>query len=221
MNILIKFPSRGRPDKFKDTFNTYVNLASNLHNIQFVCSFDEDDILMNNIDIKNFLNNHKFPIHYYYGNSSNKIEAINADMNKIDYEYDILILAADDLYPVQENYDDIIVQDMLENHPDMDGCLHYMNPNWEEKLDIGCIMTKKYFDRFNYIYHPSYKTIYCDNEYMDVAKLLGKHRYVPKQIFMHNYVVSDPTADRNWIYNNEDEKNYNHRKQNHFYLDNI
>ena len=57
MNILIKFPSRGRPDKFKDTFSTYANLASNLHNIQFVCSFDEDDILMNNIDIKNFLDN--------------------------------------------------------------------------------------------------------------------------------------------------------------------
>ena len=59
------------------------------------------------------------------------------------------------------------------------------------------------------------------DEYMDVAKWLGKHRYIPKQVFMHNYVVSDPTADRNWIYNNEDEQNYNHRKQNHFYLDNI
>lgn len=218
MNILIKFPSRGRPDKFKNTFDSYVHLASSLHNIKFICTFDEDDSSMNNQDIKYFLDNHKYPVDYYYGNSSNKIEAINANLDNVGFDYDILILAADDLYPIEQGYDNIIVNDMIKEHPDMDGCLHYMNPNWEERLDIGCIMTKKYFDRFRYIYHPSYKTIYCDNEYTNVARLLGKHRYIPKQIFMHNYVVSDPTADRNWIHNNEDERNYNQRKERNFYF---
>lgn len=219
MNFLIKFPSRGRPDKFRETLNRYIDFASKKHNLSFVCTFDEDDDLMNNSEIKNYLNSLNYNIEYYYGKSSNKIEAINANIDN--REFDILILAADDLYPCQETYDDIIVEDMLMLHPDMDGCLHYMNPSWEERLDIGCIMTYKYYKRFNFIYHPSYKSIYCDNEYTDMAKILGKHRYLQKQIFTHNYVVSDPTANRNWVFNNEDEQNYNQRKSNNFYLNHV
>lgn len=216
MNILIKFPSRGRPQKFKETFETYLRLASHKHEINFICSFDKDDDLMNNPEIISYLNSHD-NIKYFYGNSKNKIEAINADLN--DVEFDILILAADDLAPCASSYDDIIVTDMLKYHPDMDGCLHYMNPSWEERLDIGCIMTFKYYKRFNYIYHPSYKTIYCDNEYMQVAKNLGKHKYIENQIFNHNYVISDPTANKNWLFNNEDETNYANRKKNNFYME--
>ncbi len=218
MNILIKFPTRGRPDKFKETLETYLSLQSNKHNINFICTFDEDDILMNSLDIQTHLNN-KTNIKYFYGKSKNKIEAINADM--ADAIFDILILAADDLYPCVSNYDDIIVEDMKLYHPDNDGCLHYMNPSWEERLDIGCIMTYKYYKRFNFIYHPSYKTIYCDNEYMETAKILGKHKYIQNQIFTHNYVISDPTANKNWIYNTEDENNFNFRKSNNFFLNHV
>lgn len=215
MNILIKFPSRGRPEKFKSVIESYDNLSSKKYNINFVCTFDNDDELMNSDDIKSFLNN-KPNVNYYYRDSLNKIDAINANMeNKI---FDILILAADDLYPCVMNYDEIIVNDMEKYHPDNDGVLHYMNPNWEERLDIGCIMTYKYYKRFDFIYHPSYKSIFCDNEYMETAKILGRHKYIPIQIFQHNYVISDPTANRNWQYNNEDERNYNLRKENNFFL---
>lgn len=216
MNILIKFPSRSRPEKFKSTLRRYIDFSSGLHNIRFICTFDFDDILMNSNEIKDWLHSQTTDIQYHYGYASNKIEAINANLeNEI---FDILILAADDLYPCRENYDDIIVKDMIDYHSDLDGCLHYMNPSWEERLDIGCIMTYLYYKRFNFIYHPSYKSIYCDNEYMETAKLLGKHRYIQKQLFEHNYVISDPTADRNWVFNNEDEQNYNTRKINNFYL---
>jgi hypothetical protein len=217
MNILIKFPSRGRPDKFKNTLSIYLKRQSNKHNIKFICSFDIDDSSMNSDDIKNYLND-KTNIKYYYGLSSNKIEAINANMDILE-SYDILILAADDLFPIIDEYDDIIVNDMIKYYPDMDGTLHYMNPNWEERLDIGCIMTKKYYDRFNFIYNPLYKSIYCDNEYMEVAKILNKHKYIPNQIFAHHYVISDPTANKNWIFNREDEETYNYRRQNNFFIE--
>ena len=218
MKILIKFPSRGRPEKFKQTLSEYIDKQSHKHILKFICSFDTDDESMNSEEIKNHLNNQP-DIEYHYGTSNNKIEAINANMNNAN-DYDILILAADDLFPIVQNYDDIIVQNMLEYHPDMDGTLHYMNPSWEERLDIGCIMTKKYYDRFNFIYNPAYKSIYCDNEYMEVAKILGKHKYIQNQIFAHNYVISDPTANKNWNFNNEDERNYNTRKLHNFYLNN-
>jgi hypothetical protein len=132
--------------------------------------------------------------------------------------FDILVLAADDLYPIVESYDDIIASDMQKYFPDMDGTLHYMNPSWEERLDIGCIMTKKYYERFHFIYHPSYKSIFCDNEYMETAKRLGKHKYINTQLFAHHYVISDPTANRNWVFNGEDERNFNNRKSHNFYV---
>lgn len=216
MNILIKFPSRGRPEKFKQVLSHYINKQSNQHNIKFICSFDADDETMNSEDIKNYLNQYS-NVKYYYGISANKIEAINRDMGNAN-NYEILILAADDLFPIVQNYDDIIAQHMLEYHQDMDGVLHYMNPNWEERLDIGCIMTKKYYDRFNYIYHPVYKSIFADNEYMEVAKFLNRHKYIPNQIFAHHYVVSDPTANKNWTFNNEDQQNYEQRKKINFGL---
>lgn len=216
MNILIKFPSRGRPDKFCQTLEKYLNQQSKRHNVNFICSFDEDDPLMNNETIKNYLNQYS-NIKYFYGNSSNKIEAINANMDMAE-NYDILILAADDLFPIVPDYDDIVVTDMLAAHPNMDGMLHYMNPNWEDKLDIGCIMTYKYYKRFNFIYHPSYKSIFCDNEYTETAKILNKYKYISNQIFAHHYVMSDPTANRNWQFNREDENNFSTRKQNNFYL---
>lgn len=215
MNILIKFPSRGRPEKFKETFQSYLNRSSKKHDIKFICSFDQDDISMNNTEIKSYLDQYDF-VQYFYGQSSNKIEAINANMQ--DAEFDILILAADDLFPCQDNYDDRIVSDMQTYHPDMDGCLHYSNPTWEERLDIGCIMGYKYYKRFDYIYHPSYKTIFCDNEYTMVAKKLNKHKYIPEQLFNHFYVISDITADRNWVFNREDEINFHNREKNNFYI---
>lgn len=215
MNILIKFPSRGRPEKFKSVIESYINLSSKKYTLNFICTFDNDDTLMNCDDIRLFLNNIS-NVQYFYRDSLNKIDAINANMeNRV---FDILILAADDLYPCVANYDEIIVNDMKKYHPDNDGILHYMNPNWEERLDIGCIMTYKYYKRFNFIYHPSYKSIFCDNEYMETAKILGKHIYIPDQIFNHHYVVSDPTANKNWQFNQEDESNYNYIKQNNFFL---
>jgi hypothetical protein len=217
MNILIKFPSRGRPDKFKETLNHYISKKSNKNKVNFICSFDLDDPLMNNESIHNYLNQYCGFLKYYYGNSNNKIEAINANMD-MSSDFDVLMLAADDLYPMIHDYDEMISKDILQYHPDMDGVLHYMNPSWEERLDIGCIMTKKYYDRFGFIYNPTYKSIYCDNEYMEIAKILNRHKYIPTQIFIHDYVISDPTANKNWIFNNEDENNFNHRKQNNFFL---
>lgn len=217
MKILIKFPSRGRPEKFKFVLEQYLKLQSNFHTLKVICTFDEDDESMNNNEIKNYLKKYEDFLSYHYGFSKNKIEAINADIDN-SLEFDILILAADDLSPTVYGYDDIIVQDMIKTYEDFDGTLHYMNPNWEERLDIGCIMTKKYYSRFNFIYNPIYKTIYCDNEYMNIAIILNKHRYSPTQLFAHTYITNDETASRNAVFNKEDEDLYNQRLANNFFL---
>jgi len=211
MNVLIKFPCRGRPAKFKATFSKYYNLLSKKHNVKFVFTFDNDDATMNCDDIRNFLEPYKDICEINYGDCKNKIEAVNANMDN--KEFDILILASDDMIPIMQNFDDIICTDLAENFPDLDGSVQYYNPMWEDKLDVVCIMGYKYYKRFNYIYYPGYKTIWSDTEFTWVKNYLKKNKYFSgKQLFMHDFIMNDETAVKNWQYNNEDEKLYFYRE---------
>ena len=191
MNILIKFPSRGRPEKFKSTLLNHLRHLSGKHKIKFVFSFDEDDATMNNDDIRQFLKNLKIDYKVYYGKSKNKIEAINADMNH--KRFDILILIADDM-------------------------IHFNTSMWADILDIWCIMGKKYYDRFKYIYNPEYKTINCDNEYTEVATMLNRRIFSEIMPFQHHHQTGDDTEARNWYFNNEDGVTYHRRKEKNFYI---
>lgn len=217
MNIIIKIPCRGRPEKFKQTFLEYQNKLSNQHNVNFICSFDHDDPLMNSNDIKEFLsqfNNTK----YFYGYNKNKIEAINADIG--DAIFDILIQGSDDMTPIYQNYDDIICVDMMKHFPDLDGSLHYYNPMWAERLDVNYIVGYNFYKKFNYIYHPSYKSIHCDNEFTEVKNSLNKNYFFScgKSMFIHSFITNDDTANKNWQYNHEDYQNYEYRKGKNFDL---
>lgn len=216
MKVLIKFPSRGRPDKFKSTFKSYLDYASGKHDLKFVFTFDTDDEKMNSDDIKTFLQPYSDIIEINYGNCKNKIEAINANMDG--KEFDVLILASDDLIPCAPGYDNTIATHMQEYFPDTDGSLHYINLMWYQKLDIMCIMGYKYYKRFNYIYHPDYISFHCDNEFTDVKNLLGKNKYIETQLFNHYFVLGDDTANRNHGFYHHDEPLYRSRAARNFDL---
>ena len=181
--LLIKFPSRSRPAKFMEVFNLYKNTVSSKHQVKFLCSFDADDATMNNPGIRNWIS--KQPdTQAFWGNSKSKVQAINADLEHAK-DYDIMLLASDDMIPQKPDYDDIIVQDMAKHYPDGDGVLHYNDGRQGERLNTLCIMGKKYFDRFGYIYHPEYTSVFPDNEFTDVSRLLGKATYIDNIIVRH------------------------------------
>jgi RNA binding exosome subunit len=134
-----------------EVFGLYKSMLSGKHDVKFLLSFDTDDISMNNAGIRNWLKNQGESVQAYWGNSKTKIQAINADLEHAK-DYDILLLASDDMIPQTQNYDDIIVQDMEKYYPDGDGVLHYNDDKQKERLNTLSIMGKKYFDRFGYIY---------------------------------------------------------------------
>jgi len=209
MKILVKFPCRSRPDKFKNTFSRYIDLAKDLENLNFVFTFDEDDASMNSEDIRNFLSPYSRISEINYGKSQNKIEAINADLdNKV---FDILLLASDDLVPQVKDYDEIIINHMIENFPDTDGSLQYYSAMWADTLDIMCILGYKYYKRFNYIYHPAYKGLFCDNEFTEVKKMLNKNKFYPIHLFDHNF-ASDDISWRSNKFQHDDFRVYESRK---------
>ena len=183
MKILIKFPTRGRPQQFISTLNKYIEYADG--ELEFVISLDIDDVTMNNFDMIERLNQYDNLV-YNFGKSNNKIHAVNRDMKG--REFDILLLASDDMVPVKKGYDTIIKTAMSKLYPDTDGVLWFNEGHLGMRNNTLSIMGKKYYDRFNYIYHPDYKSVWCDNEFTEVSCMLGKQTYIDIVIIEHKHV---------------------------------
>lgn len=212
MRFLFKYPSYGRPDWFNKTLETYYSMLSNKHEYEFIITLNSDDASMNTEAIKKYLQT-KPNLKYYYGNHKTKIEAVNADMQNT--EYDVLFLISDDMIPQKQGFDDVIATDMLKHFPDYYGALHY-NDGYcgKDKCITLTIMGKPLYDYFGYIYHPSYKSIYCDNEFTDMVYTNKKVKYIPEVLVKHIWAGAsrDFTYKKNSKFNNEDKDTYNKRK---------
>jgi hypothetical protein len=183
MKLLIKFPTRNRVKKFLKVLEIYLeNLEDS--STEIIVSCDLDDITMNQDYVMEIINKHP-NIKLFYGNNKTKIEAINADLSDVDF--DILLLASDDMIPIVKGFDTIIKKKMLEHYPDTDGVLWFNDGYQGDRLNTLCILGKKYYDRFGYIYYPEYRSVWSDNEFMDVANLLGKQIYFEDVIIQHQH----------------------------------
>jgi hypothetical protein len=111
------------------------------------------------------------------GSSKNKIDAINRDVPKIGW--DILVNLSDDQIFTKRGFDEVIAQ------CGKDEFLHLPDGHVNELLPTMSVMGYDYYKRFNYIYHPDYVSLWCDNEAMDVAKQLGCYKYVNELVFDH------------------------------------
>ena len=192
--LVIKLPTRGRPQKFISILDRYVNFCSGMRDVQFVISMDHDDPTMNNQNMISLLsrmqNQLDNRLHFAYGSSKCKIEACNANLDLVrKLNPDIIMLASDDMLPIVSGYDDIICQTMGKHFPDTDGVLHFNDGfSGADKLITLSILGRKYFERFGYIYHPEYKSVYSDDEFTQVARLLNKVVYIDRCIIQHEWV---------------------------------
>jgi hypothetical protein len=220
MKLLIKFPTRNRPDKFIEVLNLYYSMLSDTDNTEFIISCDLDDITMNNYDMKYKLSKY-INLSVFYSENETKVDAINNNLANVDF--DILLLASDDMIPKIYGYDSIIRQEMENNYPNYDGVLWFNDGLQGNRLNTLSILGREYYKRFNYIYHPSYKSVWCDNEFMDVANLLNKQIYINKIIIKHeHYSIGCCNKDETYIKNetfdiiNYDKINYESRRKNNY-----
>jgi hypothetical protein len=222
MKLLIKFPTRGRKDKFFSTLDKYHEYCKNIEDTNFLISLDEDDSEMNTNEVLDILSKYK-NTKVVIGLSKSKIDAVNRDLNEYTQHWDVVLLASDDMVPQIKGYDDIIRHNMMFNYPDTDGILFFNDGFQGNKLNTLCILGKKYYERFNYIYHPDYKSCWSDNEFMVVGNILKRQSYIDQVIIRHEHP--------DWGYGNPDHVHqnnvsdwqhdydvYNKRLINNFYL---
>lgn len=218
--VLIKFPTRSRPKKFLDVLRLYVNNCIDKENALFLISYDNDDFTMTDEIINTAKSWHK-NIKFVDGLSIGKIHACNRDMEEAG-DWDILILASDDMQPVKVGYDQMIRDRMNKHFPDLDGVLYF--PDGYTALNTMCIMGRAYYNRFGYIYNPGYISLWCDNEFMEVADKLNKQAKFQEVLFRHEHPANNKGLGNDALYV-ENEKHYMHdrilyhkRKEKNFYL---
>jgi hypothetical protein len=195
MKLLIKFPTRNRKNKFFKVLRHYQNLCEDLDNTYFLITLDNDDESMNPSNVEGIFNTFK-NVKVIYGTSNSKIHAVNRDIELVN-DWDIVLLASDDMTPKVKGYDNIIRNKMKEFYSDTDGILWFNDGFQGEKLNTLCVLGKKYYERFNYIYHPDYKSCWSDNEFMEVGKILKKQTYIDSVIIKHEHP--------DWGYGNRDQ----------------
>lgn len=184
MKILYNFPSRERPYKFFNCLNNIVNKAQH-DDYEIIATLDIDDTLMNNETVRKQLDTYE-KVRPIWGTSRNKVDAINKNVY-IAEDWDILCNHSDDMHFLNSGFD----LEILEAFSDgFKGFVHFPDQRAKERLCTYSIMHKEYYDKFKYIYHPDYQSVYCDNEAHQVAVKLGLYKFVDKQILEHRHHIN-------------------------------
>lgn len=210
--LLFKFPTRERPALFTRTLIRYYEYLSRKHPFQFLITVDKNDHSMyGTLDYLDTQEN----LMYCCGESSCKVEAINANIHCADPDWDILVLLSDDMLPVERGFDDIIVTSMLEKFPDLNGAI-WFDDGRNSGLATMAIMGRPLYEEFGYIYNPEYKSLWCDNEYQSVLEARGQLAHIPKTIIKHSWIDitgKDSLHCRNEDHYGPDSRTYYRRKE--------
>lgn len=233
MKILYKYTTRSRRGNFLRGIDSIVNNTIDKGNYHILISVEQEmyDTYM-----------HPLPQldcpHTYKINSkepTTKVDAINRDLNEfLEYfEADIIVNMSDDVVFIESGFDNIIRKEFISStiavdnnnnlyaNANLDQCLHFPDGNRKDLLTVS-ILGREYYNRDKYIYHPDYKSLYCDNEAMEVAKIRGCYKFVDRVIFNHLHpAYGKAVFDRQYAitesYSNLDCQTYIKRKENNFY----
>lgn len=179
--IIYNFASKSRPDKF---FNCLDNIRemSERGDYFVVAKIDEDDKSMINDYVLSKIKEIYPEVVIKIGISTSKINAINRSLFDIP-AFDIMCTHSDDMWFIKKGFDN----DILKAFEGWNGLVHFPDQKSKETLVTYPMMTKAYYERFWYIYHPSYDSVYADNEQTEVAKRLGLYKFVDQQILEHRH----------------------------------
>ena len=224
MKILLKCPTRSRPTQFLNVLQKYVSLANRPDLLGVCVSCDKDDASMLAADVQYSIKNIAYKTDWceiYYGNSTTKIQAVNADIESVPWEWDIVVVVSDDMVPQLKGYDDVIRNHMLANFPDTNGIIWVDDGTQGHNLNTISILGRVMYKSFGYLYHPAYKSLFCDTEFTDLCNgsLASKCRYIPYMLIRHEHPGTgfpekeDALYARNQAYWSEDMETYISRKK--------
>jgi hypothetical protein len=221
MKILLKCPTRSRPQKVLQTLKSYIRLAAHPEQLGIAVSCDTSDPSMINVsELQSAISKCAWS-QIFYSDNRTKIQACNANMNEIHWDWDIVVLVSDDMIPQIRGYDDVIRNHMIGKFPDRNGILWFNDGAQGDKLNTLCIYGRAFYESQGFIYNPEYKSLFCDTELTDQCRKEYKDicAYVPYCIIRHEHPGTgyaqnmDNLYQTNQKYWNEDMYTYIRRKK--------
>lgn len=189
MKLVIKYPTRNRPEQFKALMDKYLKLLSGNHHVEFILTMDVDDPTMNNPAMIRWISglSGTSVIRPFFGYSKTKVSACNANME--DISGDVLMMIADDMVPLVRNYDEIILTKFRREIPDGMGALKFWDGLRAKTDDLMClqIIGIPLFRKIGHFFHPVYESVFCDDELTAVCKQLGKFVRDDRCIIRHEW----------------------------------
>lgn len=206
--ILFNFASRSRPDKFAAVC-TFINTHCKPP-FTIWAKVDIDDPCYDQyMQIEDVMFN--------IGTSRNKVHAINRGLPSDGW--DILVNVSDDIV-----FTDPAFADIIRAYCEPDDFLLFPEPfadgqvikGKNERIAIMSVIGNAYYNRDGYVYHPDYKSLFCDNEATTVARERGCLKEVEAKIFYHahpsaGYKTNDAQYKRTEAFWNEDKATYYRR----------
>lgn len=197
--LLIKIPTRSRPSQFLKILDLYYQKLSGSVPYSFLISCDNDDPTMNNETMKSILATYP-NLTLLFDNNTSKIEAYNNGLGTADF--DIVLITSDDMEPVMQGYDKIIVDTMLKYFPDYDGVLNFNDGKLISQCNTLPVIGKKFFNRFGYAYHPTYLSLWCDVELTLISRMLRKEKTFDTVLIRHRHPANgEGMNDELYIHN--------------------
>lgn len=195
--ISLLHPSRSRFQRSVQTTDMWLRRAG-LTPVELIVSVDQDDAQIND-----YLT--------YYGNKvivnaagSNAVTAVNAAAAVS--HGDILVVLSDDT-TCPEHW-----ADKLEIATEQDkDCVIRVADGVQAWLITMPVLTRGYYMRFGYIYHPGYKHMFCDTEFTHIADAMKKVKTRQDLVFKHeHYTVMRTHPDE---LNRRNDQTWNHGKE--------
>jgi len=210
--ILVKVPTRERPKQFNERVHRMIDMqavrpgSAGEYTSEYLFAVDDDDTGTLALKLPTKL--------LAKGPRVSKIEACNRGVSLA--EWDIVVLASDDMICQVQGWDEIIRQDMATHFPDTDGCLWYPDGH-QENLCTLAVMGRKAFDTRGHIYHPSYFSLWCDKEWTEYWQAQGKLWKSERTLFSHLHpgwktAKMDPLYRKNNTFDRRDMLNFQRRQ---------
>lgn len=220
--LLVRMPTRARPAQAFEVLSKWRSMASEHVSIEVV--IDADDMSMNNSQILSRLSD--LDCFVTVGHHKNKIDACNG--GRLD-DWQVLVLASDDMMPVVQGYDFKILEAFEKHFPLFDGALcfpdGYNKEHVKEGEPVTCTLPiigrALYEDYGRVVYHPGYKSIFCDTDQTFLFTKMKRMVFVDEMIVEHRHYAAgkaqfDKLYQENDRHNVADEKLFEERRKRGF-----
>jgi len=159
-------PSRGRVRGSWNCIMTWMGLMSPYNEMEYILSLDRDDSMKYMRVVERAVGRIKLKV--VIGSNSNVVQALNRGACQA--TGDVLLYVSDD-FLCPSNWD-LEIQKAVKDRGD-DWFL-LVNDGIQQKTATLLIESRKYYDRFGYMYYPDYISMWADPDATEVARRSGK-----------------------------------------------